>query len=132
MKCFANIFAKFSPGENNHVNSSLNPLPSLKRNGRGNSMTTFSSSLSPRMQCSVQRSRKTSESSVTYATLPWITLLWKCRQCSPFQDVNEFQFPLFITSRQLLLMLDASLEPPYVFDRNENGSMKVIFESFNI
>ncbi|KAK3101278.1 hypothetical protein FSP39_002361 [Pinctada imbricata] len=41
------------------------------------------------------------------------------------QDVNEFQFPLFITSRQLLLMLDASLEPPYFFNRNEDGSMRV-------
>ena len=41
------------------------------------------------------------------------------------QDVNEYQFPLFITSRQLLLMLDASLDPPYFFDRTEDGSLKV-------
>jgi hypothetical protein len=39
--------------------------------------------------------------------------------------VNEYQFPLFITSRQLLLMLDASLDPPYFFDRTEDGSLKV-------
>ena len=39
------------------------------------------------------------------------------------QDVNEYQFPLFITSRQLLLMLDASLDPPYFFDRTEDGSL---------
>ena len=41
------------------------------------------------------------------------------------QDVNEYQFPLFITSRQLLLMLDASLDPPYFFDRTEDGSLKM-------
>jgi hypothetical protein len=41
------------------------------------------------------------------------------------QDVSDFQFPVFTTSKKLLLMLDASLEPPYFFDRNEDGSLKV-------
>ena len=41
------------------------------------------------------------------------------------QDVSEYQFPLFVTSRQLLLMLDASLEPPHFFERAEDGSLKV-------
>ncbi|XP_061181485.1 TPR and ankyrin repeat-containing protein 1-like [Saccostrea echinata] len=41
------------------------------------------------------------------------------------QDIGDFQFPVFTTSKKLLLMLDASLEPPYFFDRNEDGSLKV-------
>ena len=41
------------------------------------------------------------------------------------QDVDDYLYPLFLTSRQLLLMLDASLGPPYFFDRKEDGSLKV-------
>ncbi|CAG2215687.1 unnamed protein product [Mytilus edulis] len=41
------------------------------------------------------------------------------------QDLNDYQFPLFVTSRQLLLMLDASIDEPYFFDRTEDGSLKV-------
>jgi len=41
------------------------------------------------------------------------------------QDVADYSFPIFITSRQLLLMLDASVGPSYFFDRKEDGSMKV-------
>ncbi|KAL3888631.1 hypothetical protein ACJMK2_000996 [Sinanodonta woodiana] len=43
---------------------------------------------------------------------------------SRLQDVDEFLFPLFLTSRQLLLMLDASIGAPYFFDRKEDGSLK--------
>ena len=42
-----------------------------------------------------------------------------------FQDVEELGYPLFLTSRQMLLMLDASLGAPYFFDRNEDKSLKV-------
>lgn len=41
------------------------------------------------------------------------------------QDVQDFAFPMFVTSRQLLLMLDASVGRPYFFDRKEDGSLKV-------
>ncbi|KAL3888661.1 hypothetical protein ACJMK2_001026 [Sinanodonta woodiana] len=43
---------------------------------------------------------------------------------SRLQDVDESLFPLFLTSRQLLLMLDASIGAPYFFDRKEDGSLK--------
>ena len=46
------------------------------------------------------------------------------------QDLSEYQYPLFVTSRQLLLMLDASLEAPYFFDRAEDGSLKVDIEGW--
>ncbi|XP_041378715.1 TPR and ankyrin repeat-containing protein 1-like, partial [Gigantopelta aegis] len=46
------------------------------------------------------------------------------------QAVNDFLFPLFLTSRQLLLMLDASLNPPYFFERNDDGSLKVIIQGW--
>ena len=46
------------------------------------------------------------------------------------QDINDYQYPLFITDRQLLLMLDASLEPPYYFDRNIDFSPKVEVEGW--
>ncbi|XP_072455324.1 TPR and ankyrin repeat-containing protein 1 isoform X2 [Notamacropus eugenii] len=39
------------------------------------------------------------------------------------QDVRDESFPLFVTSRQLLLLLDASLPNPF-FLRNEDGSLK--------
>ncbi|WAR27587.1 TRNK1-like protein, partial [Mya arenaria] len=43
---------------------------------------------------------------------------------SRLQDVTDNGFPMFVTSRQLLLMLDASVGPPYFFDRNKDGSLK--------
>ncbi|KAM6170370.1 TPR and ankyrin repeat-containing protein 1-like [Rhynchocyon petersi] len=39
------------------------------------------------------------------------------------QDVKDENFPLFVTSKQLLLLLDASLPMPF-FQRNEDGSLK--------
>ncbi|KAM9100051.1 TPR and ankyrin repeat-containing protein 1 isoform 1-T3 [Sarcophilus harrisii] len=39
------------------------------------------------------------------------------------QDVRDESFPLFVTSRQLLLLLDASMPNPF-FLRNEDGSLK--------
>ncbi|XP_071592123.1 TPR and ankyrin repeat-containing protein 1 isoform X1 [Heliangelus exortis] len=39
------------------------------------------------------------------------------------QDVKDENFPLFITSKQLLLLLDASMPDPF-FPRNEDGSLK--------
>ena len=41
------------------------------------------------------------------------------------QDVGDFSYPLFLTSRQLLMMLDASIGQPYFFDRKDDGSLKV-------
>ncbi|XP_039699307.1 TPR and ankyrin repeat-containing protein 1 isoform X2 [Pteropus medius] len=39
------------------------------------------------------------------------------------QDLKDENFPLFVTSKQLLLLLDASLPKPF-FLRNEDGSLK--------
>lgn len=39
------------------------------------------------------------------------------------QDVKDENFPLFLTSQQLLLLLDASMPEPF-FLRNEDGSLK--------
>uniref|UniRef100_A0A8C2TV57 Tetratricopeptide repeat and ankyrin repeat containing 1 n=1 Tax=Coturnix japonica TaxID=93934 RepID=A0A8C2TV57_COTJA len=39
------------------------------------------------------------------------------------QDIKDENFPLFITSKQLLLLLDASMPDPF-FLRNEDGSLK--------
>ncbi|KAM9187432.1 TPR and ankyrin repeat-containing protein 1 [Dugong dugon] len=39
------------------------------------------------------------------------------------QDLKDENFPLFVTSKQLLLLLDASLPEPF-FPRNEDGSLK--------
>ncbi|NXG77304.1 TRNK1 protein, partial [Baryphthengus martii] len=39
------------------------------------------------------------------------------------QDVKDENFPLFVTSKQLLLLLDASMPDPF-FPRNEDGSLK--------
>ncbi|XP_067888359.1 TPR and ankyrin repeat-containing protein 1-like [Heterodontus francisci] len=39
------------------------------------------------------------------------------------QDIKDENFPLFITSKQLLLLIDASLPEPF-FPRNEDGSLK--------
>ena len=47
---------------------------------------------------------------------------------SRFRDVHPAAYPLFLTSRQFLLMLDASIphdsRHPYFFDRKEDGSLK--------
>lgn len=39
------------------------------------------------------------------------------------QDIKDEYFPLFVTSKQLLLLLDASMPDPF-FPRNEDGSLK--------
>ncbi|NXN99379.1 TRNK1 protein, partial [Rhinopomastus cyanomelas] len=39
------------------------------------------------------------------------------------QDIKDENFPLFVTSKQLLLLLDASMPEPF-FPRNEDGSLK--------
>ncbi|XP_075683080.1 TPR and ankyrin repeat-containing protein 1 [Rhinoderma darwinii] len=39
------------------------------------------------------------------------------------QDIQDENYPLFITSQQLLILLDASMPDPY-FPRNEDGSLK--------
>ncbi|XP_067837421.1 TPR and ankyrin repeat-containing protein 1-like [Heptranchias perlo] len=39
------------------------------------------------------------------------------------QDIKDENFPLFITAKQLLLLIDASLPEPF-FPRNEDGSLK--------
>ncbi|CAG5125043.1 unnamed protein product, partial [Candidula unifasciata] len=41
------------------------------------------------------------------------------------QDVTDSTFPLFLTSRQLLLMLDASVDGDSFFPRNEDLALKV-------
>lgn len=41
------------------------------------------------------------------------------------QDIGDNQFPIFMTSKKLLLMLDASLKGPCFFERNDDGSLKV-------
>lgn len=40
------------------------------------------------------------------------------------QDIGDNQFPVFITSKKLLVMLDASLKGPCFFERNDDGSLK--------
>ena len=41
-----------------------------------------------------------------------------------FEDVPSSAYPLFLTSRQFLLILDASLPQPYFFERKEDGSLR--------
>ncbi|XP_069776422.1 TPR and ankyrin repeat-containing protein 1-like [Narcine bancroftii] len=43
--------------------------------------------------------------------------------CYRLQDIKDENFPLFMTSKQLLLLIDASLPKPF-FPRNEDGSLK--------
>jgi hypothetical protein len=38
------------------------------------------------------------------------------------QEIGEYQFPLFVSSQQLMLMLDVSLPRPF-FERNADGSL---------
>ncbi|NXX51843.1 TRNK1 protein, partial [Tricholaema leucomelas] len=46
------------------------------------------------------------------------------------QDIKDENFPLFVTSKQLLLLLDASLPDPF-FPRNEDGSLKRIIAGWS-
>lgn len=41
-----------------------------------------------------------------------------------FQEITDQHFPLFLTSKKLWLILDASLNPPYFFPRNADSSLK--------
>ncbi|CAE1296780.1 unnamed protein product [Acanthosepion pharaonis] len=41
-----------------------------------------------------------------------------------FQEITNQHFPLFLTSKKLWLILDASLNPPYFFPRNADNSLK--------
>jgi hypothetical protein len=41
-----------------------------------------------------------------------------------WQDVQPAQCPLFVTSRQFLQMLDASLPPPHIFERNPDYTVR--------
>ncbi|KAH3807147.1 hypothetical protein DPMN_135480, partial [Dreissena polymorpha] len=50
---------------------------------------------------------------------------------SRLQDVKDYAYPMFVTSRQLLLMLDVSVGPPYFFVRNEDGSLKEEIRDWN-
>ncbi|KAK3609567.1 hypothetical protein CHS0354_019580 [Potamilus streckersoni] len=43
---------------------------------------------------------------------------------SRLQDVDDVLYPLFLTSRQLLLMIDASIGAPCIFERKEYSSLK--------
>ncbi|XP_064647106.1 TPR and ankyrin repeat-containing protein 1-like isoform X2 [Lineus longissimus] len=59
-----------------------------------------------------------------------------CREAKPHVDVedeplpnrlqlaHECAYPLFVTSKQFLVLLDASLPEPHYFPRNEDGSVK--------
>ncbi|XP_048237146.1 TPR and ankyrin repeat-containing protein 1-like [Haliotis rufescens] len=49
---------------------------------------------------------------------------------SKLKVVTDVSFPLFLTSKQLLLMLDASLDPPHFFERNEDGSLRENIEGW--
>lgn len=46
------------------------------------------------------------------------------------QDVKDENFPLFLTTKQLLLLLDASVPEPFP-PRNEDGSLKHIFDGWS-
>ncbi|XP_039192831.1 TPR and ankyrin repeat-containing protein 1 isoform X2 [Crotalus tigris] len=46
------------------------------------------------------------------------------------QDVKDENFPLFLTTKQLLLLLDASVPEPF-FPRNEDGSLKHIVDGWS-
>ncbi|VDI43180.1 Hypothetical predicted protein [Mytilus galloprovincialis] len=41
-----------------------------------------------------------------------------------FQDIKKLQYPVFITAKHFWLMLDATLGPPYYFERHIDGSPK--------
>ncbi|XP_052085613.1 uncharacterized protein LOC127723124 [Mytilus californianus] len=47
-----------------------------------------------------------------------------------FQDIKKLQYPVFITDKHFLLMLDATLGPPYYFDRHIDGSLKSEIEGW--
>ncbi|XP_063425387.1 TPR and ankyrin repeat-containing protein 1-like [Mytilus trossulus] len=47
-----------------------------------------------------------------------------------FQDINKMQYPVFITAKHFWLMLDATLGPPYYFERHIDGSSKSEIEGW--
>ncbi|CAG2222141.1 TPR and ankyrin repeat-containing protein 1 [Mytilus edulis] len=47
-----------------------------------------------------------------------------------FQDIKKLQYPLFITAKHFWLMLDATLGPPYYFERHIDGSPKSEIEGW--
>ncbi|XP_048257654.1 uncharacterized protein LOC124143780 isoform X2 [Haliotis rufescens] len=49
---------------------------------------------------------------------------------SRLQDIEDLSYPLFLTSKQLLMMLDGSLGQPYFFERNEDGSLGVTVQGW--
>lgn len=48
------------------------------------------------------------------------------------QDLGDNQFPIFLTFKKLLLMLDASLKGPCFFNRREGGTLKVKIERVDV
>jgi hypothetical protein len=51
-----------------------------------------------------------------------VSVLASLRLSILLQDLKEGQYPLFLTSQRLMMMLDASLPNPY-FARNQDGSL---------
>ncbi|NWY64974.1 TRNK1 protein, partial [Erithacus rubecula] len=47
------------------------------------------------------------------------------------QDIQDKNFPLFVTSKHLLLLLDASMPDPF-FPRNEDGSLKRVIVGWSL
>lgn len=47
-----------------------------------------------------------------------------------FQDVQDNNFPLFLTSRKFWVILDASLGSPYFFPRNEDRTLRTDFKNW--
>ena len=41
-----------------------------------------------------------------------------------FQEITDYHFPLFLTSKKLWMILDASLDPPFFFQRSKDGTLK--------
>ncbi|CAC5364350.1 unnamed protein product [Mytilus coruscus] len=46
------------------------------------------------------------------------------------QDIKKLQYPVFITAKHFWLMVDATLGPPYYFDRHIDGSPKSEIEGW--
>ncbi|XP_046368823.1 TPR and ankyrin repeat-containing protein 1-like [Haliotis rufescens] len=47
------------------------------------------------------------------------------------QDIDDLSYPLFLTSKQYLLMLDASLGPSYFFQREPDGTLSVRIDGWD-
>lgn len=47
------------------------------------------------------------------------------------QDIDDLSYPLFLTSKQYLLMLDASLGPSYFFQREPDGTLSVQIDGWD-